>query len=704
MFTYAPLPSWIELARALKRAPPAGADLAAAWRRDGDVAGWLSRSAWSLALINQWRQRRAPGAPVVFWVPDYFCNSSLLAVRHAGATLVFYPVGNDLAPDMAACRVLAETSPPDLFLLVHFFGRPAPTAQVRDLCARHQAWMIEDAAHVLRPIEGVGTAGDFVIYSPHKHLPIPDGAVLVARASGPGRLDAATLSALGDPEGWPGQLSDLRRTMGSAVSQGTMRTTSWLVTRMLLKLGVRRPSAGPAFRESVPPVDPVPGLMAPEPTRLARRLLAVLTADLSVIARRRQRAQVLWDALTGAPVAERPAGRDWTPYLAAYQFDEDTAQRVHDRWQRDGLPVTSWPDIAPEVTAHRDAHVCAWRLRHSRVYLPVHQTLRAPAMAAAFREAHAQSASTSLTWAWDRETPEQWESWLAQAERSNLLQLWGYGDAKATQSGWRVTRGVLRRGAEPVAIVQALRKRVGGLVSVTRISRGPLMLTALDGRDQRAMWKAVAQLGRVWRGTVLSVSPELPLTGDALRLMADLGFRQFSPAAWESAWLDLEPDLDALRKQLDRKWRNMLTASEKAGLTVEIGSDDLLFEWMLGQYQELMRQKHFDGPPVELLRALRTRTPLIIVRAMKDGDAVAAVCLARHGAAATYLLGWNGAAGRPLKANQFLMWQSIEHLKAGGIRWFDLGGISEELTPGVAAFKLGLNGERYELVGEYWKW
>jgi hypothetical protein len=33
-----------------------------------------------------------------------------------------------------------------------------------------------------------------------------------------------------------------------------------------------------------------------------------------------------------------------------------------------------------------------------------------------------------------------------------------------------------------------------------------------------------------------------------------------------------------------------------------------------------------------------------------------------------------------------------------------LGGIDEELTPGISAFKLGLGGEQYELVGEYWKW
>ena len=42
-------------------------------------------------------------------------------------------------------------------------------------------------------------------------------------------------------------------------------------------------------------------------------------------------------------------------------------------------------------------------------------------------------------------------------------------------------------------------------------------------------------------------------------------------------------------------------------------------------------------------------------------------------------------------------------LKDKGIRWFDLGGIDEDRTPGISEFKLGVNGTRYVLVGEGWK-
>jgi hypothetical protein len=312
------------------------------------------------------------------------------------------------------------------------------------------------------------------------------------------------------------------------------------------------------------------------------------------------------------------------------------------------------------------------------------------------------------TLVWDTVTREQWQEWMRQAGRSNLLQSWAYGSARAEASGWRARRGVIFRHEEPVALVQGLEKRVGGLVRVTRVNRGPVFLTDVSPDDLRAVWGVMARLGNLWRGRLLSVAPEIPLSGSALLLMAELGFRQRSPMAWESAWIDLSRDQDVLRKQLHGKWRNMLTVSEKSGLTIEIGTDSGLFEWMLARHNESMREKDFAGLPTELLRGLRTHLrpdeQLLVLRASHDGEPVAGVCVALHGLAATYLLGWNGVHGRTLRANQFLLWRAMVHLKQSGLRWFDVGGIDEERTPAIAAFKLGLAGERYELVGEFWKW
>jgi hypothetical protein len=385
------------------------------------------------------------------------------------------------------------------------------------------------------------------------------------------------------------------------------------------------------------------------------------------------------------------------------------AGATYDEWQRRGLPVTTWPDLPPEVTMHRERYGNAWLLRHSRLYLPVHPSLSVRKMLERCRVQKAvQEREPYVRLQWDGATRVQWQQWMALAGRSSLVQSWAYGEAKAGHSGWRVRRGVFYLNQEPIAIVQVLQKRVAGLLRATRINRGPLLLRTLLPQEQRAVWEKLARLGSLWPGRVLSVAPELGLSGSSLALMAELGFRQFSPHAWESAWVNMELELDTLRKRLDGKWRNMLTSSEKAGLRLEAGRDNTGFDWMMARYQDTMRTRHFSGPPISLLLGLRRHArdgeQLLILRALHEGEPVAGICLALHGAAATYLLGWNGPKGRQLKANQYLLWQAILQLKQSGLRWLDLGGFSEERTPGIAAFKLGLNGERCEHVGEYWKW
>lgn len=721
MLTQAPLPTtWFGLCRALLRQLRSDTDLASPWRGEGEVAGWLSRSTWSLALIALWRKSRVPASAVTVWLPDFFCNASLAALRRTGAKLVFYPLTDKMAPDLAACRTLADSVPPHLFVLAHYFGCPTPAAAARDFCARQGAWLIEDAAHVLRPGDGVGVYGDFVLYSLHKHLPIPDGAVLVVRANGSGQFGEGELTSFGQPSTWPGQLRELQQEMGCSANSGRTRAVVWLVKRMLQKLGVPpwRRATTPFAEPLTPDLTASAPLAAPSLSGLARRLLAGLFSDLGTVARQCQRHQLLWDALllnnetlSGGVVsaAERPANREWTPYLGAYRVDPAVAGATYDQWQRRGLPVTTWPDLPPEVTTQRDRHASAWHLRHSRLYLPVHPSLSAREMFERCRLPSAvQQSEPCLRLEWDGATRVQWQQWMAQAGRSNLLQSWGYGEAKSDHSGWRVKRGVFYRDNEPIALVQVLQKRLAGMLRATRINRGPLLLRTLLPQEQRAVWGKLARLGSLWRGQVLTVAPELRLSGSSLALMEDIGFRQRSLSAWESVWVDLELELDALRKRLDGKWRNMLTSSEKAGLTLEADSDNARFDWMMARYQEVMRAKDFSGPPISLLLNLRRHAgdgeQLLILRALHEGEPVAGICLALHGAAATYLLGWNGPKGRSLKANQYLLWQAILHLKQSGLQWFDLGGISEEHTPGITAFKLGLNGERCEYVGEYWKW
>jgi len=304
-----------------------------------------------------------------------------------------------------------------------------------------------------------------------------------------------------------------------------------------------------------------------------------------------------------------------------------------------------------------------------------------------------------IEWISDRNA---WEALISGAGRSNLLQGWAWGEAKAEIEGWRPRRAVLAAGTLAIAAVQVLEKRLGP-ARLARINRGPLWLAEdLTAEAKSACLAALRRRWRWFRGGALLIAPEL---ADAERGVAlAQGWRPRAAPVWGSAWIDLAVDEATLRKRLNGKWRNMLVNAEKAGLKVSVQHGAPGLDWLLPRYRAMMADKGFSGITPSLLTALAghcdaTDLPLLTARAGEDDASAVLVC--RHGAAATYLIGWNSDAGRRTRANYLLLWRAMLELKERGCRWFDLGGIDETLTPGVATFKRGLGGEEYRLAGEF---
>lgn len=291
------------------------------------------------------------------------------------------------------------------------------------------------------------------------------------------------------------------------------------------------------------------------------------------------------------------------------------------------------------------------------------------------------------------------------AGRSCLTQSWSYGEAKRGVEGWSADRRVITRRGDPFAIVQVLSRRYFGVLTIRRVNRGPLFLHAPTPRERRETLALIGRLGNGWTASVLSISPELDASGDVEVDLALSGFRRLDRPAWSSAWVDLSIELPALRAALDRKWRNMLTSSEKQELSLLSGDADELWRIMRERHEAHMEDKHFQGISLAMLDGLRADAhgdvKLQVFLAVQAGEPSAGVCIARHGVSATYLVGWTTDAGRQARATHFLLWQAIVAMRGAGCHWFDLGGIDEIATPGVARFKLGVNGHRFTLAGEY---
>lgn len=121
----------------------------------------------------------APATTVV--VPDFLCRSAVEPFDDAGLAVRRYRIGQDLRADPEEVERAAGGRRFAL-LVVSYFGLPQPFDELRELCLRRDAMLIDDAAHSLLSEHGgrpYGTLGDAGVTTVHKTLPVPDGAVAV---------------------------------------------------------------------------------------------------------------------------------------------------------------------------------------------------------------------------------------------------------------------------------------------------------------------------------------------------------------------------------------------------------------------------------------------------------------------------------------------------------------------------------------------
>lgn len=364
----APMPGMSDLLAVFNRSRRDATEdgrLAAPWLGDGDTARWFSRATWGLkAIVDAHRTKLGTNAPCL-WLPDYFCNQATWPLRQARVELVFYPIDETLGPDWNRCEALAKATPPNLFLQVHYFGFPAALAAARSFCRSHGAALIEDATHVLAPFGSVGEAGDYVLYSLYKHLPLPDGGLLLIRPTAGARTEALSVTAAVDgARAGPNLVWFAKRTLQVACPG----------------LAARIARRGPARFDD----DPAPGPLPERPlmSTAARRLLVHIRARLDgIAAARRANERALREALAEVPGISPlfdPPSDQTVPYRAVFRAENEALARLNfDRFRANGGVVETWPDLAPEVMADKTRHAVAISLRRTVLALPIHAGLQA---------------------------------------------------------------------------------------------------------------------------------------------------------------------------------------------------------------------------------------------------------------------------------------------------------------------------------------
>lgn len=707
----APLPRWRDIFNSFFCHTASDEALSLPWRRHEEIAFWHSRSAWSLVVIARSRMQLLEKSTICIWLPDYFCNASLQLLREIGAELIFYPIDEGMAPNMEACRALLERHPIDVFVMVHYFGKPAAPKEVKSFCETNKAWLIEDATHILQPINGVGELGDYVLYSPHKHLPIPDGAVLVLRRDGPSRII--------ESEEVIEAISDVRKELFSLQKFSYVDNLLWLVKRLIQTLGYRSPAikrggqtGGLGF--STRSQDPRMGAMS-------RRLLSPLLCRLHVIGEKRKEIARIWGEIFAWAVPDLGVNAfhgEEVPYMAAFTlFDDTNRKSIFEDFERIGLPVITWPDLPPEVISNPQGHSIAIKLKAKRFFMPAHQTLTIKQLAS-----YGGRFLDNLTKDWRIKyiAENEWNHSFRECKEANLLQSWQYGDVKKELDGWSPQRIlILNENNNPIALAQILMRKIPLIGNIARLNRGPLLMSG-STRSEEIRLKIFA-LSALLRGLqpqrllYLRAAPELPNEESPILGLRALDFKKLSSPSWASGRIDLRVEEQALLMSLKSKWRNSLRKSEKLGVSVvRCESSQETIKFLIKNYQDLKDSHGFDGLSSEFIASLakqqgsQWRFNIFLAHEERldsavDNNAIGMLVTINSGRTSLYLIGVCGDKGRQMQANSILLWNAILDAKKAGCEWFDVGGLSDQTPKGIADFKKGLNAIPYELVGE-WQW
>lgn len=305
---------------------------------------------------------------------------------------------------------------------------------------------------------------------------------------------------------------------------------------------------------------------------------------------------------------------------------------------------------------------------------------------------------------------EEWNALVSGMDALSLMQTWEFAEAKARTGNWGVSRAIFRGGTETVAAVQCVIRKLPlvnrGLVWV---NRAPLFADGA-GEDAETRVAVLDELRRYWtrrKKMYLRMAPPFAASEANYAMLERAGYsRALTTDGWASDLLDLTMTEDALRKNLDGKWRNMLSKAERSGVSCEIGSTPELMAELMNDYAALLER---IGPEASLspsiLTALQSLLPadrkMVVLAAREGGRKLGSILIALYGETSMYLVGAVNEEGRKLNANYHLIWNAIREMKWRGFKWLDLGGVHPDLTPpGVLHFKRGAGGTPYRLMGD----
>ncbi len=286
-----------------------------------------------------------------------------------------------------------------------------------------------------------------------------------------------------------------------------------------------------------------------------------------------------------------------------------------------------------------------------------------------------------------------------------------YGDAVAS-FGATARQLTIRDNDKTIALALIINRKFFGVIRFSTLFRGPAWCQPGLTTDQKLdVYRAIHNRFSRWKWDFLASLPELSDTPEYINGLNKTGLTLVM-TGFSTAWIDLRPNEETLRKQLKGKWRNQLVKAEKAEVTESLkisfgGKKSHQYSWLLEKEIEQRDNRRYQATPLGIVPAFeaaitpKSQSGILSATALHGRRKVAGGLFLLHGNSATYHIGWAGDDGRALNAQNRVLWETMLELKKRGIKFLDLGGLNTADLGGIARFKLGTGAEPLTLAGTF---
>ncbi|OGT32461.1 MAG: hypothetical protein A3C44_03425 [Gammaproteobacteria bacterium RIFCSPHIGHO2_02_FULL_39_13] len=308
----------------------------------------------------------------------------------------------------------------------------------------------------------------------------------------------------------------------------------------------------------------------------------------------------------------------------------------------------------------------------------------------------------------DVSSRDEWETYFKETEFSNLLQSWIYGEAKKKNEKWKISRGIIKKNNEPIAICQWMEKSIFGLFSVVRVNRGPIYLNKdLEHEDKIGSYQLLGKQFSLLNRKILIIAPALfDDEENRIFLKRQQFIKRSGAIGWKSALISLDKTEEEIKMSFRGRLRNYIKNSEKLNFIFELSDKKDDVENIIKKYISMQKEKTFDGVSADLMKSMYEASNndgnVFVVRIRDDDKQILAEkLLVIHGKQCTPLIAWTSESGEKLHSMHSLVWKTLLYLKQRGVSYYDVGGYNEKERPSVCQFKKGFRGKEYCLAGEY---